>query len=138
MYLPLRLAVALPVISATIVGLGIGLTSPSLRDVHRIDGLPQLALVSFFAAAASLIVVLPNLAAALIANRISDRWLPFIVAFVSVFFVAWLAQAHLLDKGLRGLGGFSNPLEVKMLGLLLANVAICILAAAWIGRPHTV
>ena len=135
MYLPLRLAVGLPVAIATVTALGFALATvaptrlPMWIKFHQVGGLVLMA------GGASLLLVVPNLVAALIANRVgSGHWAYFAGAFAATFLIAWFAQARLLDRGMRVMGGFPATLDMKFMTLLATNCAACAIAASWYGQ----
>lgn len=135
MHLPLKLAGSLPVTAAALVALVIGLASPSRREMHPVLKLPNFGFAAFFAAAAALIVVVPNLLAAFAANRwAGGQVFAYCLLFVAVFAAAWWLQAGLLDRGLRQMGGFRMGADWRAWAPLVANVLLCLGAAAWFGR----
>ena len=133
MHLPLKIALSLPVAAAALIGLVIGLASPSMRGVHPVLKLPNFGFMAFFAAVAALIVVLPNLVAALAANRWGPNALVYCAVFIGTFMAAWLLQARALDTWLRVIGGFHIG-DWRSWSLVAANVLLCLAAAAWYGR----
>lgn len=135
MHLPLKYAASIPVAVAALIGLAFGLAAYASRPASGAFVINQVGVPAFFAAAAALIVLLPNLAAAFAANRFSSgSGLAFCAIFVAVFFGAWLAQARVLDSGLRTIGGFSTGSDWRSWAVLLANVGACLAAAWWFGR----
>ena len=135
MHLPLKYAASLPVAVAVLIGLAFGLAAYASRPASGPFVINQVGVPAFFAAAAALIVLLPNLAAAYSANRFSSgSSLAFCAIFAAVFFGAWLAQARVLDSGLRTIGGFSTGSDWRTWAVLLANIGVCLAAAWWFGR----
>ena len=135
MYLPLRLAVGLPIAIVTVLAFGFALATvaptrlPMWIKFHQVGGLVLMA------GAASLLLVVPNLFAAVIANRMgSGHWASFAGAFAATFLIAWFAQARLLDRGMRVMGGFPATFDMKFIMLLATNCAACAIAASWHGK----
>jgi hypothetical protein len=135
MHLPLKYAASVPVAVAALIGLAFGLAAYASKPATGPFAINQIGVPAFFGAAAALIVLLPNMAAAFLANRFSSgSSLVFCAIFVAVFFGAWLAQARVLDSGLRTIGGFSTGSDWRTWAVLLANVGVCMVAAWWFGR----
>lgn len=135
MYLPLKYAASVPVAVAALIGLAFGLVAYASKPASGPFAINQIGVPAFFAAAAALIVLLPNLVAAFTANRIaSGSSLAFCATFAAVFFGAWLVQARVLDSGLRTIGGFSTGSDWRTWAVLLANVGVCLATAWWFGR----
>ena len=135
MHLPLKFAISIPVAVAVTVGFAFAMVSvastrlPMWIKFHQVGGL------TLMAGAAGLLFVLPNLAAALAANRIGQAsWPIFVLSFAAVFLVGWLIQVRFLDRGMRVMGGFPATMDLKLALVLGANIVLCLIVALWIGR----
>ena len=135
MYLPLRLAASVPVCVVMLGGLAIALTQAEGRQIHPVYGCPNAAFHAFFAGIAALLLVVPNVLAAAIANRIDAvGYLPFALTIAVVVFVASFVELRLLDSFSKGKGSFLPANEWRLYAVLLADVLILLGIAAWHGR----
>ena len=134
-YLPLRLAVGLPTAIGTLTGLGVALVTVAPTRLPMWIKYQQVAGLTLMAGAVSLLLVLPNLLAASMANRLGGgHWASFAATFAGTFLIGWLAQSRLLSRGLRVMGGFPATLDFKLMLLVAINCAVCTLAALLMRR----
>ena len=135
MHLPLKLAISLPVTIAAVGGIIYGLASPEGRRIHPVYGFPEGLLFSFFFAIAALLLVLPNLAGAVAANRLGANSPPvFLAVLATVVVGAWYVQALLLQRGLRTMGTVDVGFDWKIITVLTLDVLVLAGAALWHGR----
>ena len=119
----------------TLVGLGYALVTVAPTRLPMWIKYQQVAGLTMLVGALSLLLVLPNLLAASMANRLgSGAWPSFAATFAATFVIAWLVQARLIDRGLRVSGGFPASLDFKFMLLVATNCAICTIAALLIRR----
>ena len=135
MYLPLRLAASVPVCIVTLVALLIALTRADGRQIHPVYGFPNAAFYAFFAGIAALLLVLPNVLAAAVANRIGAAgYLPFALTMCAVVFAATFVELRLLDSFFRAKGTFIPGSDWRPYTALLVDVIILLAIASWYGR----
>lgn len=139
MQLPLKLAVSIPVTVAVALGFAFAIVSvaptrlPMWIKFHQVGGLVLMA------GAVGLLFVLPNLAAAIGANRLGHgSWLAFSISFAAIFLFGWFLQARFLDRAMRVMGGFPAPLDLKLALVLGANILLCLIVALWTSRTTDV
>ena len=132
--MPLRLAASVPVGVVVVGALLVALAQPEGRQTHPVYKFPNAALLAFLAGIPALLLVLPNLLAAAIANRIYGvGYLPFALTICAVVFVASFVELRLLDSFFRAKGGLF-PSDLRLYAILLADVVLLLGIAAWHGR----
>lgn len=137
MHLPLKLAVSLPVTIAVVGGMIYGLASPDGRKLHPIYGLPQGLYLGFFIGIAALLLVVPNLVAAAVSNRLGANSLPlFLSLLAGGVFATWHLQALLLQRWLRTMGTIDIGFDWKITTMLALDVLVLAGAAFWQGRTN--
>ena len=135
MYLPLRLAASVPVCIVTLVALLIALTRADGRQIHPVYGFPNAAFYAFFAGIVALLLVLPNVLAAAVANRIgAGGYLLFALTICAVVFAATFIELRLLDSFFRAKGTLLPANDWRPYAVLLVDVIILLGIAAWQGR----
>jgi hypothetical protein len=135
MYLPLRLAASVPVAVVMLGALMIALTRADGRQIHPVYGFPNAAFYAFFAGIVALLLVLPNVLAAAVANRIGAAgYLPFALTLSAIVFVATFVELRLLDSFFRANGTFLPANDWRPYAVLLFDVIILLAIAAWHGR----
>jgi hypothetical protein len=135
MYLPLRLAASVPVCVVMLGALTIALTRPDGRQIHPVYGFPNAAFYAFFAGIVALLLVLPNVLAAAVANRTGAAgYLAFALTICAVVFVATFVELRLLDSLFKAKGTFLPANEWRLYAVLMADVVILLGVAAWHGR----
>ena len=136
MYLPLRIAASAPVMFIFFAALVGTLMTPSGRAVHPVYGFPNSFLLAFFAASAGLLLVVPNVLAALLANRLAAGT---IVAFAGLFLVAFLvvaiAEGRIVYRFLGAPGSIVEDLRNwRALSVITGNCVLLLILAAYFGR----
>ena len=135
MHLPLKLAASVPVCVVMLGALMIALTQAEGRQIHPVYGFPNAGLHAFFAGILALLLVLPNVLAAAIANRIDTvGYLPFAPTVGAIVFAASSVELRLLDSFFKAKGTFVRPNEWRLYAVLLVDVVILLGIAAWHGR----
>ena len=135
MYLPVRIAASVPVFLVFVVVLAGALLTHEGRKLHPVYGFPNGLLIAFLAAAAGLLVVIPNVAAAVAANRIAaGTFLTFALIFTGVFLAGMFAEAKFLDKLFNIRGSLADFRDWKFIAVLAANCATLLALAAFYGR----
>ena len=135
MYLPLRLAASVPVCLVMLGALMIALTRADGRQIHPVYGFPNAAFYAFFAGIVALLLVLPNVLAAAVANRIgAGGYLPFALTICAVVFAATFVELRLLDSLFKAKGTFLPANDWRPYAVLLVDVIILLGIAAWQGR----
>ena len=135
MYLPLRLAASVPVCIFMLGALLIALTRADGRQIHPVYGFPNAAFYAFFAGILALLLVLPNVLAAAVANRIgAGGYLLFALTIGAVVFAATFVELRLLDSFFRANGTFLPANDWRPYAVLLVDVIILLGIAAWQGR----
>jgi hypothetical protein len=135
MYLPLRLAASVPVSVVVLGALLIALTRADGRQIHPVYGFPNAAFYAFFAGIVALLLVLPNVLAAAVANRIGAGGnLVFALSICAVVFAATFVELRLLDSFFRANGTFLPANDWRPYAVLLVDVIILLGIAAWQGR----
>ena len=136
MYLPLRIAaslfVTIVVCGAMAVALWYSLQSklPLSLSIMQSGGLV------LFAGAFMLPVVLPNVAAAWMANSFAAPGGPllYIGMFIVIFLLLWFMEVNALSRFI-GAGSFDwRGFDWKLGAYLAANIIVCLAAAWWYGR----
>lgn len=133
MYLPVRLAASLPTSIVFLGALIFGLSQASGRALHPVYGLPNAGFMAFFMTIPTLLLVLPNIAGAMIANRYGDaNMFTFSGSFAAVVLLVSFVQARILNNFIRAsLFDFADWRIWAALGL---NILVLLIAAAWRGR----
>jgi hypothetical protein len=134
-YLPLRLAASVPVCVVMLGALMIALTRADGRQIHPVYGLPNAGFYAFFAGIVALLLVLPNVLAAAVANRIgAASYVPFALTLCAVVFAATFVELRLLDSFFKAKGGLIPANDWRPYAILLVDVIILLGIAAWHGR----
>ena len=137
MFLPLRLAASVPVCLAMVAAVAIGLATADGRRMHPVYGWPNAAAYGFFAGIVALLLVLPNLLGAAVANRIGAAgFLPFALTLAVVVVAAGLIELRMLDSFLKARGTLAPANDWRLYAILLADVAVLLATAAWQGRNN--
>ena len=133
--LSLRSAASLPILGAFVIGIAYAARSsgswdPALELKLR---LIQFGIPAFFAAMMGLIFVIPNVLAALAANRFgASSMLSFAIVFMVVCALTYELQSRMLSHGWLAKSGLSSSGgDPWVIGTFLANVASCVLLAAF-------
>lgn len=135
MYLPLRLAASVPVCVVMLGALLIAFTQAEGRQIHPVYGYPNAFLHAFFAGVLALLLVIPNVLAAAIANRVDMAgFLPFALTIGAVVLVASFIELRLLDSFFQAKGGLIPANDWRLYTVLLVDVLILLGIAAWRGR----
>ena len=134
--LSLRSAASLPIIGAFIIGIAFAARSPDAWD-PALDvqlRLLQFGIPAFFAAMMGLIFVIPNVLAALAANRLgASSMLSFAIIFTAACVLIYELQSRMLSHGWLATSGLSSSGgDPWVLGSFFANVASCVLLAAFL------
>ncbi|MGV3555296.1 MAG: hypothetical protein ACO1OD_08575 [Croceibacterium sp.] len=135
MYLPVKLAASLPIGLAFVGGLLVSLASKEGRVVHPVYGFPSALLIAFFAAVVALLLVVPNIVGALLANRSGGSGF---VAFAAIFSAAVILVAFAQFVAVNRLFGTARPsfdfADWRLYAVLAADIALMLGVAAWSGR----
>jgi hypothetical protein len=135
MYLPVRLATSLPIAIVFVGALAIDFSQPDGRQLHPVYGYPNAFLFAFLAAIPSLLLVLPNVAGAVAANRFGQgEIVSFALIFAAVSFAVLAAEAAFLHNVFKIAGPPLPYHDWRLYAVLLANVVIMVLVAAWHSR----
>jgi hypothetical protein len=133
MHLSLRYAASLPLLLA----IAFALLSPLLKQLGLLPTgrgeIPIYALL-IMAPVVSLLLVIPNVAAALAVNRYGDTATVFVGVFVVTGVVVWIGQGLFLNGLFQSLGG-TDLLSPKAWLWLAIDFAACLAAAALIPEP---
>lgn len=132
MHLPLRYAASLPLLLA----IGFALISPLLKQVGLLpSGRGEVPMYAFFIMGipVSLILVIPNVAAAWVANRYGQAGIAFIGCFLLIGLAVWIAQARFFDRVLQTMGG-TDLLSRGGLTMIGVDMLACLAGAWWFGR----
>lgn len=136
MYLPVRLAASLPLAALFVAALAWMLATPEGRQVHPVYGFPNALLIAFLATVPGLLLVLPNVFAAIVANRVaSGSVLAFAAIFCGLFLIGILAEAQFVAKLFRAPIGLEQLRDWRAIAVLIANCAMLLAVAAWYRRP---
>ena len=134
--LSLRSAASLPILGAFVIGIAYAARSsgswdPALELKLR---LIQFGIPAFFAAMMGLIFVIPNVLAALAANRFgASSMLSFAIIFTAACVLIYELQSRMLSHGWLATSGLSSSGgDPWVLGSFFANVASCVLLAAFL------
>jgi len=137
MDLPIKLAASLPIGFAFVGGFFVSLASKDGRAVHPVYGFPNALLIAFFAAVVSLILVLPNIVGALLANRSGDGAF---ATFAAIFSVVVVLTALAEFAAINSIFGRSRPpfefADWRLYTVLAFDIALMLGVAAWSGRSH--
>ena len=132
MHLPLRYAASLPLLLA----IGFALVSPLLKQLGLLpSGRGEIPMYALFMMGipVSLLLVMPNVAAAWVANRYGQRGMAFAAVFILIALAVWLAEARFLDRVLQTMGG-TDLLSRGGLMMIGVDLLSCLAAAWWFGR----
>jgi hypothetical protein len=137
MHLPLKFGVSGSLTIIMTLALVGGLFTAEGRKVHVIYGYPNAMFFAFFAGAAALLFVPPNLFATVLANRFGadgpERFL-IILALGSV--VGCLAMAIALNALFRTMGGLVGLSDWRTYAAILANAALLGIVAFVFATRH--
>lgn len=135
MHLPVKLAASLPIGIAFVVGFLVSFASKEGREVHPVYGFPSALLIAFFAAAVSLLFVLPNTVGALVANRTGGgAFATFAAIFALVMVLVALAQFAALNGIFRTARPPFDFADWRLYAVLAADIGLMLAVAAWTGR----
>jgi hypothetical protein len=135
MYLPLRLAASVPVAVVVVGALMVSLATAEGRQIHPVYRYPNAFFIAFFAGIPALLLVLPNVLAAAIANRIDAvGYLPFALTICAVVFVASFVELRLVDAFFQAKGGLIPANDWRLYAILMADALVLLGIAAWHGR----
>jgi hypothetical protein len=130
MYLPVRIAASLPVVVIMLGTFAVFFAKAEGRALHPIYGSPNAMLPAFFAGSAALLLVLPNVIGALLANRFgSDSIVSFSAIFTGACLLAVFLEAKFINRLFRD--SVLNLSERPMQLVLAANILLLIGVAAW-------
>ena len=132
MHLPLRYAASLPLLLA----IGFALFSPLLKQLGLLpSGRGEIPMYALFIMGipVSLILVMPNVAAAWVANRYGQAGMTFVAFFLLIALAVWVAQARFLDRLLQTMGG-TDLLSRGGLTMIGVDLLACLAGAWWFGR----
>ena len=131
--LSLRYAASLPILGAIVIGIAYAARSPGAWDpaLDLRSRLLHFGILAFFAATMGLIFVVPNLFAALAANRFgASSMLMFAIVFTAVCVLIFELQSRMLSRGWLATSGLSSSGgDPWVIGTFFANVASCVLLA---------
>ena len=135
MYLPPRIAASLTV---TIVTIGALLIAGALSTQSKMPAwitAYQMGGAMLMAGTFALPVVIPNIAAALIANRAFGTGSPLLYAglFIAIFLVLWVVEMNFILRFIGALTLNLADLGWKTGAYISTNVAVCLVAAWWYG-----
>ena len=132
MHLPLRYAASLPLLLA----MGFALISPLLKQLGWLpSGRGEIPMYALFIMGipVSLILVIPNVAAAWVANRYGQAGITFVAFFLLIGVAVWVGQARFLDRVLQTMGG-TDLLSRSGLAMIGVDLLACLAGAWWFGR----
>src|SRR6478609_6102372 len=134
MHLPLRYAVSFPILAAIVVAAGLALLTHRFGRLFGLhENYPPLV-AGVMCGVASLLLVIPNLAAAAGANRFASAGAPTFVLIFAVGFVAcWVTQG-LIIKRLLGPSVSWDIFTPLTPWVLVADILLCAAIAAAVGR----
>ncbi|MFM7403003.1 MAG: hypothetical protein ACKO1N_02675 [Erythrobacter sp.] len=137
MHLPLKFGVSGPLTSIMAVALVGSLFTAEGRKVHVIYGFPNAIFFAFFAGAAALLFVPPNLFATMLANRLgADGPARFFGIFFLGSVTGFFAMAVALNGLFRTMGGLVRLSDWRTYAAVLANAALLGLIAFFFGTRH--
>ena len=137
MFLPVKLAASLPFGFAFVGGFLVGLASKDGRAIHPVYGFPSALLIAFFAGAAALFFVVPNIVGAVLANRNGDGAF---LTFGAIFSAAVVLVASAQFAAINGILRTPRPpfdfTDWRLYAVLLADISLMLAVAAWSGRSN--
>ena len=136
MYLPLRIAAALTV-TIVVCGLMVVAFWHALQSKLPLSlAFMQSGGLVLMAGTFMLPVVIPNVIAAWVANRVFGFGNPLLYAgmFGSIFTMLWLVEVNALTQFVGADGFGPEDVDWKVAAFIAFNVAICLGAAWWYGR----
>ena len=133
MHLALRYAASIPLLLAILIALA----SPLLKQLGCLPSgrgeVPMYALL-IMGPVVSLLWVIPNVAAAFLANRYGQTAAAFVAIFLLAAIAVWVAQARFLDRLLQTMGG-TDLLDPKGWWMIALDLVTCLAWARWIPEP---
>ena len=133
MHLSLRYAASLPLLLAIIFAL----VSPVLKHAGLLSTgraeVPMYALL-IMGPVVSLLFVIPNLGAAIVANHYGQTAAVFIGLFLVTGFAIWLGEALFLNRLTQMMGG-TDMLSAMTWLMVGAELIACLLVAAFVPEP---
>ncbi|MEW4447973.1 hypothetical protein [Qipengyuania sp. JC766] len=131
MYLSLWLAFFLPLLVPAGMALAMGLANAQLRQYPVSFWPGQLAIQMFFAAAAGVMLIIPNLAGALLANLVAAGdpvwWLAiYLLTFAALF----MLPKRLFNNFFITMGGITTKVDAKVIVAIVLTIALSIALAA--------
>src|SRR5690348_638549 len=133
MHLALRYAASIPLLLA----IAIALASPVLKHLGWLPSgraeIPMYALL-MIGPVVALLYVIPNVAAAFLANRYGNSAVAFIGIFLLAMIAVWVVQARFLNRLFETMGG-TDLLDPKGWWMIVIDLAACLGAAALIREP---
>jgi hypothetical protein len=133
MHLALRYAASIPLLLAIVVALA----SPLLKHLGWLPSgraeIPMYALL-MMGPIVALLFVIPNVAAAFLANRYGHTMVAFIGIFLLAMTAVWVVQARFLNRLFETMGG-TDLLDPKGWWMIALDLTACLGAAALIREP---
>lgn len=137
MHLPLKYAYSFPVMVIMGAALVASLATAEGRTIHPIYGFPNAALYAFLAGSAALLLVPPNIAAALVANRFGGASTIGFLAILAVGAIAFCVAEIWLIGRVVGTHAIFEPWEDwRTYAVLITNVGLIVFAALIFGQRH--
>lgn len=137
MYLPIRLAASLPLAALFVAAVVWMLATPEGRQTHPVYGFPNALLLAFLVTVPGLLLVLPNVLAASVANRVaSESVLAFGAIFCGLFLIGIFAEARFIGNLLRTPIGLEAIRDWRAVAVLVANCALLLAVAGWFKKPE--
>jgi hypothetical protein len=131
-YLPVKLAISVPVTLIAIGGIVFGLAIAEGRQIYTVYGTPNGLFIGFFAGAAALLLVPPNLVGAVAANNYgSGSAVRFLALLAMGIIGGWLIEALLLNKVVGWQLDIKPFADLRIIGILAADIALLAGVAAW-------
>ena len=133
MHLALRYAASIPLLLAIVMALA----SPLLKHLGWLPSgrgeIPMYALL-IMGPVVALLFVIPNVAAAFLANRYGQTPAAFVGIFVVAAVAIWVVQARFLDRLTQMMGG-TDLLDPKGWWMIALDLGACLGWAAWMPEP---
>ena len=133
MHLALRYAASIPLLLAIVTALA----SPLLKHLGWLPSgrgeIPMYALL-IMGPVVALLFVIPNVAAAFLANRYGQTAAAFVGIFVVAAVAIWVVQARFLDRLTQMMGG-TDLLDPKGWWMIALDLGACLGWAAWMPEP---
>lgn len=136
MYLPIRQAASLPLAALFVAAVVWVLSTPEGRELHPVYRFPNGLLIAFLVTIPGLLLVLPYVLAASVANKIaSGSVMAFAATFCGLFLIGILAEAQFIANLFRAPVGLEQLRNWRVIAVLAVNCALLLAVAGWSRRP---